>query len=34
MAVYTRINKKDISFINRKFNTEKTQWVLKILILY
>ena len=23
MAVYTKINKKDISFINRKFNTEK-----------
>ena len=23
MAVYTRINKKDISFINKKFNTEK-----------
>ena len=23
MAVYTKINKKDISYINRKFNIEK-----------
>ena len=23
MAVYTKINKKDISFINRKFDIEK-----------